>query len=290
VAARPDAEPEPSLTVEGEVARLMKSPPGSHRRAHSVARLAAQGDAAVRALVEALPGPVEDERSHEPAQVGPVPAALSLHGASAVPLLLAVLKDADPGRRRSAAVLLGASAEPAAFAPLADRVMDPDPRVATSAAEALARNRYHPAMSAVMDKLRRSLLSGVTSRAVGSARALGALRDVASVPLLVELVETTHGPAAEAGAAALARITSQQFGPDARRWSGWWKEHRGRGRAEWLFSALMSSDRRARTAAASELSEAAPSPVDYSPDAPEAEREAAARAWAGWWTRSGRVL
>jgi hypothetical protein len=280
----------PPTTVEGEVARLVGSAPGSPRRAQSVARLAAQGDAAVQALVAALPGPLEDERAHEPARLGPVPAALSLHGAAAVPLLLSVLREAEPARRRAAVVLLGAAAEPAAFGALADRTLDADPRVAAAAAEALARNRHHPAMRGVPDRLRRSLLSGVTSRAVGAARALGALRDVEAIPLLVQLLETTAGPAAEAGAEALARITLQRHGTDARGWLAWWKEHRVRGRADWLFTALTSPDREARAAAAAELSEAAPSPVEYSPDAAPAERAAAARAWAGWWTRSGRVL
>jgi hypothetical protein len=276
--------------VEDEIARLVNTSPGSPRRAQSVARLAAQGEEAVEALVAALPGPVEDDAAQEPAHFGPVPAALSLHGTAAVPLLLGVLREADPARRRAAAVLLGAASEPAAFGPLADRASDPDPRVATAAAEALARNRGHPAMRGVPDKLRRVLLSGVTSRAAGAARALGALRDVDSIPLLIQVLETSAGPAAEAAAAALARITLQRNGTEARRWLAWWKENRGRGRAEWLFSGLTSADREVRAAAAAELAAAAPSPVQYSPDAAPAEREAAARAWAGWWSRSGRVL
>ncbi len=145
-------------------------------------------------------------------------------------------------------------------------------------------------MRGIPDKLRRALLSGVTSRAAGAARALGALRDVDSIPLLIQVLETSGGPAAEAAAAALARITLQRNGTEARRWLAWWKENRGRGRAEWLFSGLTSADREVREAAAAELAAAAPSPVQYSPDAAPAEREAAARAWAGWWSRSGRVL
>jgi len=285
-----DGEAAAARGVESEIARLVNTSPGSPKRAQSVARLAAQGEAAVEALVAALPGPVEDEHTHEPAHYGPVPAALSLHGAAAVPQLLGVLQEADPSRRRAAAVLLGAAAEPAAFGPLADRALDADPRVASAAAEALGRNRGHPAMRGVPDKLRRALLSGVAARTAGAARALGSLRDLEAIPLLVQVLETTSGPAAEAAGAALERITLQRHGTDARRWLSWWKENRGRGRAEWLFSGLTSADRTIREAAAAELSAAAPSPVQYSPDAAPAEREAAARAWAGWWSRSGRVL
>jgi HEAT repeat protein len=285
-----DAAGAASRSVEVELARLVGTSPGSPRRAQSVARLAAQGDSAVQALVSALPGPLEDDQALEPARLGPVPAALSLHGAAAVPLLLSVLQEGDPIRRRCAAVLLGAAAEPAAFGPLADRALDSDPRVAAAASEALARNRNHPGMRGVPDRLRRALLSGVTARVTGSARALGSLRDVEAIPLLVQVLETSTGVDAAAAAEALSRITLQRIGPEPRRWLAWWKENRGRGRAEWLFSGLTSNDREVRAAAAAELSEAAPSPVQYSPDAPPGERESAARAWAGWWSRSGRVL
>jgi hypothetical protein len=281
---------QPPPGPEGEISRLIKAPAGSPRRAESMARLAAQGDAAVQALVMALPGPLEDEQAQEPARLGPVPAALSLHGAAALPLLLSVLQEADPARRRCAAVLLGAAAEPASFGPLADRALDSDPRVAAAAAAALARNRAHPGMRNVPDKLRRALLSGIAARVTGAARALGALRDLEAIPLLIQVLETSAGESASAAAEALTRITVQRIGPDPRRWLAWWKANRGRGRAEWLFSGLTSDDRAMRAAAAAELAEAAPSPVQYDPDAPPAVRGGAARAWASWWSKSRRVL
>ena len=123
-----------------------------------------------------------------------------------------------------------------------------------------------------------------------AARALGALRDVEAIPLLIQVLETSEPDTASAAAEALAGITLQRLGPDARRWLGWWKRNRGRGRAEWLFSGLTSADRETRVAASEELAFAAPPPVPYSADAPAPERERTARAWAGWWARSGRVL
>jgi hypothetical protein len=278
------------LDPRREVQHLVTTGIGSPRRAESMARLAAAGEDALRALVAALPGPVEDEGAQDPVRLGPIPAALALHGVQAVPLLLSVLQDPDPDRRRSAAVLLGAAAEPAAFGPLADRALDSEPRVAAAATEALARNRSHSAMRGIPDRLRRALLSGIAARSAGAARALAALRDVESIPLFIQVLETSPGPGAEAAAEALTRLTLQRFGADARRWVTWWKENRGRGRAEWLFAGLTSADREVRVAAAAELTLAAPPPVTYSPDAPSADREAAARAWAGWWSRSGKVL
>jgi HEAT repeat protein len=276
--------------VEGALAALLASEPSSPARAWAMARLAEQPAEAIPALCAALPGPIEAEENTDPAALGPVPAALAALGPAAVPALLGALQDPDAARRRTAAVLLGAAGEPAAFAPLADRALDPDPRAAAAAAAALAANRRHPAMRPVPEKLRRALLSGIAARATGAARALGALRDVEAVPLLVQVLESSDRAPAAAAADALERITLQRLGTDARRWLGWWKENRGRGRAEWLFSGLTSPEREVRVAAAAELAAAAPPPVTYSPDGSAAEREGAARAWAGWWAMSGRVL
>ncbi len=173
---------------------------------------------------------------------------------------------------------------------LADRALDPDPAVAAAACAALAARRRDPAVREAGERLRRALLSGIEARALRAARALGALRDVDAIPLLVQVLETSAAEPARAAAHALAEITLQRLGTDARRWLGWWKQNRGRGRAEWLFSGLTSADRETRVAAAVELAGAAPPPVAYSADLPAGERESAARAWAGWWARSGNVL
>ncbi len=173
---------------------------------------------------------------------------------------------------------------------LADRALDADLALAAAACAALAARRRDPGVREASERLRRALLSGIEARALRAARALGALRDAEAIPLLVQVLETSAPEPARAAADALAAITLQRLGTDARRWLGWWKENRGRGRAEWLFSGLTSTDRETRVAAAVELSSAAPAPVAYSADLPSEEREQAARAWAGWWTRSGHVL
>ena len=173
---------------------------------------------------------------------------------------------------------------------LADRALDPDAGVAAEARDALAAQRREPAVRPASEKLRRALLSGISGRTARAARAIGALRDVEAIPLLIQVLETSEPETANASADALALITLQRLGPDARRWLGWWKENRGRGRAEWLFSGLTSPDRETRLSAVAELTLAAPPPVEYSADLPPAERERLARAWAGWWTRSGLVL
>jgi hypothetical protein len=179
---------------------------------------------------------------------------------------------------------------PPSHAALADLALSPDASIADAARFALSVRRDEPDARHATERLRRALLSGISSRTAGAARALAALRDVEAVPLLVQALETSDGPAAQAAADALGAITLQRLGTDARRWLAWWKQNRGRGRADWLFSGLTSPDRETRVAAAEELGAAAPPPVAYSADLPAADREEAARAWATWWARSGQVL
>ncbi|HUL58084.1 MAG TPA: hypothetical protein VLU43_02350 [Anaeromyxobacteraceae bacterium] len=290
-AAAPDTTPVDAAT---EVQALLASQPGSPSRARIAARLARRPAESASALCAALPGPLEiAEEAMDDVPVdawGPVPGALAALGRPAARPLVAVLTDPEALRRRIAIALLTRLGDPTSFAALADRAFDPEPRVAAAAVEALAHQRRAPEMRGVAEKLRRALLSGISDRPVRAARALGALRDVDAIPLLIQVLEASDPAAAEAAGEALEAVTLQRLGSDARRWLAWWKENRGRGRAEWIFAGLTSQDRVVRTAAAAELRAAAPSPVEYSEDLPPDARERAARAWAGWWARSGKVL
>lgn len=171
---------------------------------------------------------------------------------------------------------------------IVDLVFDPRPEVAAAAREALASHRSDAAVRPLPERLRRSLLSGVGDRPVLAARALGALRDVESIPILIQSLDGAAPAAAQAAAEALAQITLTRLGSSPQKWLRWWKENRGRSRAEWLFSALTSEDRDLRLAASGELRSTGEPPVKYTPDLPSAELEAAARAWWVWWSRQGK--
>ena len=276
------------------VGAFLTTGPTTPTRADLLARLVERAGAAAPILCELLPGPLdvppEALATTPAAEQGPVFAALVAIGQAAVPSLLAVLSDADPARRRAATALLGAIGDPATLAPLADRCLDPDPAVAEAAREALAAQRGTPAIRPVPERLRRALASGLAVRAALAARALSALRDAESIPNLIQALEGADAATAAAAAEALSAITLQRHGTSPRQWLLWWKENRGRGRAEWLFGGLTAEDREVRAAAAAELGRMASPPVGYSPDMTPEEREPAARAWAGWFTRSGYRL
>jgi hypothetical protein len=237
-------------------------------------------------------GPAPPPRSPPPAEsLGGLEEQFSFGAAEHIPGAEAAAPPAPPPRSAAPpATPAPAPPEPPSLPALADRALDADAAVSAAACESLAEHRRDPAVRQANEKLRRALLSGISGRATRAARALGAIRDVEAIPLLIQVLETSEPETANAAADALAGITLQRLGPDARKWLGWWKQNRGRGRAEWLFSGLTSPDRETRVAASTELALAAPPPVPYSADAPAKERERLARAWAGWWARSGHVL
>ncbi|MFO0584842.1 MAG: hypothetical protein U0229_21425 [Anaeromyxobacter sp.] len=173
---------------------------------------------------------------------------------------------------------------------LADKAFSTDPAVASNAVANLAARRHEHGLRDATDRLRRGLLSGLSLRTASAARALAALRDVEAVPLMVQVLEKADPQAADAVAAALRAITMQPLGKDPMRWLLWWKENRGRGRAEWLFGALTHPLKEIRLSAYAELSETAPPPVEYDPDWDLPRLQQATADWAAWWAKSGLVI
>ncbi|HEX8907745.1 MAG TPA: hypothetical protein VF805_01000, partial [Anaeromyxobacteraceae bacterium] len=141
----------------------------------------------------------------------------------------------------------------------------------------------------VLERLRRELLAAELGRSAAAAGALARLGDAGAIPLLIEALDAPD-PVCEAAAAALELLTCRRFGRDARGWLAWWKEHRGRSRAEWLFDALADADRDVRAAAAERLGEAGSPPLPFLPDASPAERAEAGRAWRAWWDARGLAV
>jgi HEAT repeat protein len=221
-------EPPPRDAPEA-VARLAAAPRGSPARSELIARLAQQGPEAAAALSAAFPGPIEVTGRGPEIPVeerGPLLAALVALGPVATPYVVDLLRDADPARRRLAALLLGRGADPAGFLPLADAALDVDRGARDGALAALAQQRSHPDFRPVLERLRRSLVTGEGDRRARAARALGALGDEEAIPLLVQALdgaEPVHG----AAEAALEALTGAS-GAGAEGWLGWWRERRGR--------------------------------------------------------------
>jgi HEAT repeat protein len=215
------------------VRRFAATARGSAQRGRLLAQLVQHGPDAAAALASAFPGPVDPLAAGEAVppveERGPVLTAMAALGMVATPFLVALLGDPDPARRRHAAALLGRIGDAAAFLPLADRTLDADAAVAEAAREALAACREHPDFRPVLERLRRALLGADgDDAAAGAAAALARAGDTEAVPLLLQALESPE-PLRGAAADALAALTGKAFGPDARAWLAWWREHRGLG-------------------------------------------------------------
>lgn len=282
--ALPDAAGLASL-----VERLAASARGSPERGSLIAQLAQSGADAAPLLAARLPGPIEvrSEALAEATPVseqGPLLAALAAIGPAATRHLLPLLSHEDKVRRRYAVLLLGHLGDAAALPALAEAAFDTDPRVAAAARAALSEHRREPEFEPLRARLRRALSEPVRSAA--AARALARLGDVESVPLLVHVLDGPE-PGAAAASEALARLTMQRLGPEPEPWITWWSQHRSEPRRGWLLAGLTDPDRTVRRLAAEELRAAGTPPFAYFPDAPPAERERVAQAWAAWLESQG---
>ncbi len=262
---------------------------GSAERGRLIAQLVQHGPDAAAALRAAFPGPLDVAEAEAEAlpveERGPVLTALAALGIVATPYLTGLLLEPDAQRRRLAALLLGRTRDPAAFLPLADRALDPDPGVADTALGVLTHLRHDPNFRPVLERLRRALLGNETERPAQAAGALARLGDAEAVPLLIQALDAP--PVSGAAAGALEALTCRRFGRDARLWLAWWKDHRALRRVDWLFAALADDDREVRAAAAEALRKGGTPPVPWVADAPPAQRSEAARAWRAWWDERG---
>jgi hypothetical protein len=154
-----------------------------------------------------------------PAKRPPTPSAYEVADADAA---LEKLKAAAPAMRAAAVERLGAEGSEAAFKAVSRALRDKNQMVRYAAVQALA-TREEPEATWVL--LRRFGAESRDMRRV-IARALGKRGDQAAVPALIGALgdrdQGIHKPAA----GALARITKQQFGTNARAWSRWWGKQR----------------------------------------------------------------
>jgi len=274
------------------VRRLSATRRGSPEREELANQLSRHGPSAAAALTAAFPGPIDLAENPEAVPVGergPLLAALAALGALATPFLVRLLLAADPQQRRFATELLARTADPASFLPLAERVLDAEPRVAEAALAALHRARAHPDFRPVLERLRRALLGSEAERPVQAALALARLGDEEAVPLLIQALDTP-GPLAGAAHAALELLTCRRLEPKATIWLAWWREHRTERREDWLFGALGDDDRAVRAAAAESLRAAGTPPLAWSADLPAPERLEAAARWHSWWQEAKKSL
>jgi hypothetical protein len=258
--------------------------PDANQRASAMAELARSPEASAKVLATHFPGPTAWSRLPvvelpEADELGPIPGALSRLGRPAAHALAPLLDSSDADTRYFA--LLTAASLP--FVELVDGVLrglfDYEPDISSAARVAAAALKHLPRLDAAKKELRQELTSRDALRRSLAARALGTLHDREAIEGLINLTGSDDEMCAQAAAEALREVTRVTLGLDKRAWTVWWADNRQRRRADWLVVALRHPELDIRLAAIEELSRGLNDTLGYYADAPEPEREAAARRW-----------
>ncbi|MBI4512096.1 MAG: hypothetical protein HY698_20860 [Deltaproteobacteria bacterium] len=218
-------------------------------------------------------------------QHGPVLALAARLGARATQVLVDHLGSEDREIRYYASLACGETHPPIAVPALVSRLFDADFGVRGAALDALL---GYPArlLDAALEPVRRALHAD-PAKTRAAAHALGQLRDVRSIPDLIDVLERDHTTAEEARR-GLVQLSKQDFGTRAKKWRAWWEKNRHRSRIEWMLDGLAHSEESVRMSASEELKRLTGEYFGYHYDLPKREREEARQKWLRWWEETGR--
>ncbi len=250
------------------------------------------GDRGAQAVVAHLPGPLRLDRhalrgaAPPLAEHGPLLAVLARFGQSALKPLLGRLNDPSLEVRYYATLACGELRVPQVVAPLGPRLPDAAAGVPLAAVTGLSHFGESPELRSLTESLRGELPGPEPIRQRYASEALGVLRDVPSVPRLIELVKHPDPQVVAAARRALIEITKQDFGTSRWRWRGWWDRHRDQPRLEWMLEGLGHTEAEVRMSASEELRTLGDQSFGYQFDLPKREREEARRRWIDWWRQN----
>ena len=218
------------------------------------------------------------------AHYGPLLGFLAQTGGPFVPLLTSETRSGIRDNRFYAAVALGEIRDPASLPALVGLLFDSDYGVRGVALEGLV--EFPPRLlDAALEPVRHALLEP-PPRSRAAAHALGELRDVKSVPLLLDALVLDDSTRDEAHR-ALVQITKQDFGRKYKKWSSWWQQNQDNPRVSWMIDGLAHGDAKVRYSAIEELRQLTGETFGYRHEAPKRERERARKAWNAWWDETG---
>lgn len=253
------------------------------------ARLIERGESALPALSARFPGPQRhpelgsDVWSPDAAELGVLVDVVLRIGAAAIPAVLPALDSRDGRERHAAALVCARNPDVRALELLRSRLFDREPRIRRLAVEAVAPFLADERFESVLIASRQRTKSPVRAERPWAVQLLGLFRDVASVPLLINLLAPDVDDLAKPALGALRAITLQDFGVDAARWSRWWRTARRQARVQWLIRGLDSRDATLRALAAAELKALSGEDYDFDDEVPRSARRVAVKAWQAWW-------
>jgi hypothetical protein len=284
------------VDIEQEVRELMVRVTQTEHDDNAEGELLRLGDRAMPIIMTIFPGPVSVERARiatapvatKASDSGPVLRLVARQRKVALPFVLEKLESDDPETRGWATHLLVELpyVEALPYALLALR--DPDPATRTSAALAVAAiSRTFP--DEVVTGLNEMLRAADPQERAAAVRAMAELREAALVPELIRALGDGDEAVVAASERALAILTRQDMGGDARRWVKWWELNANRHRIEWLIDALTHEVSEIRRAAGDELKAVTKEYFGFAPELPARDRERAQQRYRDWWITEGKA-
>jgi len=274
---------------EADTLLLGLQTPGESGRA-TITRIAALGDRAMPALARYFPGVLVE---HPFGSMSTRPEARDLSDAlaclvrlgveRAAPILIAEVTHEDRLHRYAAVLALTQLLVPAALPRLAERVFDPEFRIALLALEALPQYAKQPGFEKVRTQLRDLIRRGDDFQRRRAIVAASELHDRDAIPALADTLGTRPKEISEEAHRALLEITKRDLGTSTRRWRAWFDDNAKAPRMEWLLQGLLQKEADIRRSAQTELNLLTGKYFGYRYDAPRSERDNAVLAWQRWW-------
>jgi hypothetical protein len=253
------------------------------------------GEAAVATLMMNFPGHVVEPKSMKvrPQDCGPVLKALIHIGRRSIPFLTVRTWDENPFVRRWATFALGELPSKDSGEAIARRLLDRSPEVRRAALGAARRVQSDPiarrALRSIVEQSAFDTTLHPDSRA-GAVEALVDVREPASVPAMLRLLDDNDKSVKRSAKWALTVLLRQDFGTDVAAWTAFWEAHRDEDRVEWLILALDHPSSDLRRAAGDELSTLAGESFGFEPQKSAAERRTAQLRFRTWWEEQGKML
>lgn len=260
----------------------------------AVAGLREIGEPALRRIAKQFPGELDVHR-RDLDTLPPLPAhgplirlALDI-GPELGPYLVEIIDHPNPTVRFYIAFVFMELRHELAIPALGDLAFDPDADVRAIAMRVLETYSGEPGFGDTVAIIRRELDSPNRTRALHSTRAVGTLRDIESVPRLIELLASKERYIQEAALESLCSITGQQLGLKPHRWTSWYADNAHHHRVEWIISSLAHKDLSVRRWAADELRRITGQRINFLAAGNKQEREIGIRKWIEWWNERGRA-
>lgn len=282
------------LDVAPELAALVERVADGDEDAE--AELVRAGSEAMPAIMERFPGPITVDASKvilgglpRVADCGPVLRLIARQRRVAVPYVLGYVDSPQLEARFWATYLLTELQYAEAVGPAIERLFDAEQRV-RHVARAAVRGLTEAYPVAAVEKLRSIAEDGrqAVARRALALDALGNIREVRAVPVLVRALAEPSAELATLARVALGNATRHDFGMDPTAWAAWWAENEGRTRMEWLLDALGGEAHHLRAQAAQELTALAREDFGYADEQSPRDRERVQARFRQWWAKVRR--